>query len=463
MKISWKKTALILILILLLSGFLIPGESALVTGVEAQKAFSSYYDAGCTVIYGVDESNVLGGNNEDFPDPETRIWFFPSEDGKFGRALVGYDDFIWQGGMNDQGLFFDAMSIEEPLKVEQGNKPKYQGSLPAKALESCADVDCVLDLFDEYHAYDTWVFQFLFGDASGNSVIIEPYQINHGGRFLVGTNFLQSTTDENECRYCVRYWTARSMFENSDSISIELIRDILNATHLEDDYPTQYSTIYDLKENLIYLYFFHNFDEVKIFDLDEELAKGYHMYIMENLFQDTLNYHVFAMTERGREDEIRADYYPVELDPFIFDAYLGSYQGPDDLDMAFDYYSIDYVNGDLVLKLIPDKAWMKLEPTSETEFFHLSYFDYFEITFIPEENGEVNRFVFSNFEEDYEFERISVEVPSEEEEVDKATFWSVLWYRIWRFSGTNTFKFLAIILGLILLQMVLQYLRSLLV
>ena len=30
--------------------------------------------------------------------------------------------------------------------------------------------------------------------------------------------------------------------------------DILNATHLEDNYPTQYSTIYDLKEKMIYLY-----------------------------------------------------------------------------------------------------------------------------------------------------------------------------------------------------------------
>ena len=45
-------------------------------------------------------------------------------------------------------------------------------------------------------------------------------------------------------------------------------------------------------------------------------------------------------------------------------------EGPEDLDMAFDYYSVDYVDGDLVLKLIPDKAWMKLEPISETEFFH---------------------------------------------------------------------------------------------
>ncbi|MCK5795110.1 MAG: hypothetical protein KAH12_10405 [Anaerolineales bacterium] len=460
---TWYKIGLILLLILLLGVFLPPGSQEKNSSQDTRDQVSSFYDSGCTVIYGVDEENVLGGNNEDFTDSETRIWFLPPEEGKFGRALVGYDSFIWQGGMNDQGLFFDAMSIEETVKVEQGNKPKYQGSLPAKALEACADVDCVLDLFARYHAYDTWVFQFMFGDASGNSVIIEPNQTNHGGRFLVGTNFLQSVVDENSCRYCDRYWTARSMFENSDSISVDLMRDILSATQLEGDYPTQYSTIYDLKENLIYLYLFHNFEEVRIFDLDEELAKGYHVLRMENLFDDTLGYYVFARTERGRQAEIRTDYYPVELDSEIYSAYLGDYLGPEDLEMAFDYYSVDYVNGDLVLKLIPDKAWMKLEPTSETEFFHLSFFDYFEITFLPEGDGEVNGFILSNAEGDYEFQKTSLQAQADEEETRSVTFWSVLWDKIWSFSRTNTFKFLAIILGLILLQFVLQYLKSLLV
>ena len=354
MRIPLHRTGLVLVFTILLGGFLNTDVLKQETDVGPQDDITSYYDAGCTVIYGVDDENVLGGNNEDFIDSETRIWFLPPEDGKYGRALVGYDSVIWQGGMNDQGLFFDAMSIEEPRKVEQGNKPKYQGSLPAKALESCADVDCVLDLFERYHAYDTWVFQFMFGDASGNSVIIEPHQINHGGRFLAGTNFLQSTTDVNNCRYCDRYWTARSMFENSDSISVELMRDILDATHLEDNNPTQYSTIYDLKEKMIYLYLFHNFTEERVFDLDLELAKGYHVYDMENLFDDTLYYYVFARTERHRQNQIRADYFPIELDLFLYDAYLGDFKGPEDLDMAFDYYSVDFVDGDLVLKLIPD-------------------------------------------------------------------------------------------------------------
>ena len=159
---------------------------------------------------------------------------------------------------------------------------------------------------------------------------------------------------------------------------------------------------------------------------------------------------------------IRADFYPVVLDSFDYSAFLGDYLGPEELDMAFDYYSVDFVDGDLVLKLIPDKAWMKLEPTSETEFFHLSFFDHFNIKFLPEENGEVNGFILNKAGEDYEFQRTTLQTQADENETKLDTFWSVLFGNIEHFSGTNTFKFLAIILGLILLQMVLQYLKSLL-
>jgi len=462
MKKTLIRAGQIAIFVVLFLGILHSGQPDTGRGQISREKSASDFDAGCTVIYGVDDDHALGGNNEDYSDPNTRIWFFPPEEGKFGLALVGYDGFIWQGGVNDQGLFFDGMAVDEPVQVEQGNKPAYPGSLPLKALEVCSDVDCVLDLFDEYHAYDTWAFQFLFGDAIGNSVIIEPRQTNRGGSFNVGTNFYQSTTNENECRYCDRYWTARSMFERADVIDVELMRDILNSTHLDGDYPTLYSTIYDLKENLIYLYLFHNFEEVKVFDLDEELSKGYHVLEMEKLFQDDLDYSIFARTERSRQADIRSMYIPVELDPSVYAAYLGDYQGPEDLDMAYEYYSLAYENGDLILKMKPDKAWLKLEPTSETEYFHLSYFEHFEINFQPDVNGVVDGFVFSNADGDYEFERISIQAPAGEEESQPETLFSSLWNRIDKFSGTNTFIFLAIIFGLVFMQFLLQYLRSLL-
>ncbi len=460
MKTSWQRCALLILINLLLAGFL----TAVFFQSQGEPFPQDLVAAGCTVIYGADEDNALGGNNEDFPNPETRIWFIPAGDGKFGRALVGYEGFIWQGGMNDQGLFFDAMAIEDSYPVEQGNKERYEGSLPSRALEICADVDCVRDLFNRYHAYDTWAFQFLFGDAEGNSVLIEPYTQTQGGGFQVGTNFLQSITNEMECRYCERYWIARSRFENADQLSIELIRDILDETQLDGDYPTQYSTVYDLKEKVIYLYLFHNFDEVRVFDLEEELAKGYHRFELDKLFQDTLGYYLFARDERFRQAEIRDDLVLVELDPEVYQRYLGRYQSPEEMDAAFPYYSLAYEDGDFLLKLMPDKAWLKLEALSETEFFHLSYFYHFEIKFQPDEDGNLSQFAYWDFEDEYIFTRISESTGEEEgQQPPPETFWTTTLDKLSSLLGTNVFKFLAIFLGLILLQTILGYLRSLLV
>jgi hypothetical protein len=49
----------------------------------------------------------------------------------------------------------------------------------------------------------------------------------------------------------------------------------LDAVHFEGaSYNTIYSYICDLKGSIFYLYHFHQFDEVVVFDLRKELAKG---------------------------------------------------------------------------------------------------------------------------------------------------------------------------------------------
>ena len=51
--------------------------------------------------------------------------------------------------------------------------------------------------------------------------------------------------------------------------------------------PTQNSNIYDLVNLRVYLYHFHNLEEVIIFDLPEEFAKGIHESPIRDLFNDT--------------------------------------------------------------------------------------------------------------------------------------------------------------------------------
>ncbi len=367
-------------------------------------------DMGCSVIFASDGEVALGGNNEDYSNPFTMAWFLPPEDGKYGRVYFGYEGFIWGGGMNDQGLFFDAMAVDHPMSVAQGEKLSYIGSLPEKAMTECGTVDCVVEIFSQYHTFDTWYHQFLFGDANGNSVIIEPNQFLLKEKdYQVATNFYQSMTDIPTCSACDRYHTASGMFEDAEEYSVELMRDILDAVHFDQGSPTLYSNVYDLKERVIYLYQFHDFENVLVFQLDEELAKGYHTYALSDLFPENEDYFQWAKSELDRIGALQAAYQPVPVDLDRYDAFVGDYDIPPEMGLPYPFYSIAVENDALYLKIKTDKAWLELTPLSETSFYHVSSFSQLEITFLPDEDGQVDQFLYEENGRTYTFSRIKDE------------------------------------------------------
>ncbi len=60
----------------------------------------------CTVFYAANGEMALAGNNEDYINPLTKVWFEAAENGKYGGVYFGFDNFVSQGGMNEKGLFF---------------------------------------------------------------------------------------------------------------------------------------------------------------------------------------------------------------------------------------------------------------------------------------------------------------------------------------------------------------------
>jgi len=79
------------------------------------------------------------------------------------------------------------------------------------------------------------------------------------------------------------------MLENRDSLSVDLFRNILDAVHIDQFYPTQYSNIYDINNRKVYLYFNHNFEQVIEIDLAEELQNGSNFYRISDLFLNTID------------------------------------------------------------------------------------------------------------------------------------------------------------------------------
>jgi len=248
-------------------------------------------DQSCTIIYASDDKMALAGNNEDWNKPFGNIWFLPAEKGKFGRIYFGWrikDVQYPQGGMNDKGLFFDGATAENVVVPRDPSKLPYEGSLILKAMEECSTVEKVLKLYDRYDVSGSWGGHYLIGDRFGNSAIIEPQTIlRKKGKYQIATNFFQSKT-RPENSTCTRYRIASELFEKSDSISVDLFRRILNAVHYEEYSGSMTATIYsnicDLKKGEIYIYNFHNFEDVVKINLQEELKKGERFQSILSLF-----------------------------------------------------------------------------------------------------------------------------------------------------------------------------------
>jgi hypothetical protein len=261
---------------------------------------------GCTVFSASDGTTVLAGNNEDYFNPSTRIWFEPPEDGKYGRVYFGFDDFRRQGGMNDQGLFFDTVSAPKLELPRYKDNYDFPGDLLTIAMEKCATVQEVVELYRDIGPFlnptdpPSTTGAFMYADKLGHSVIIEgDVQIMKEGRFQVMTNFYQSRRGLGGYP-CKRHEIAMEMLQANPAVTVDLFRRVLAATHLEHEVgasnPTVYSNIYDLKKGEIYIYHYHNFTNVVVLNLAEELRKGPHHYDLPSLFPDTMAASVYEST-----------------------------------------------------------------------------------------------------------------------------------------------------------------------
>ncbi|MCK4881179.1 MAG: hypothetical protein KAS82_10975, partial [Bacteroidales bacterium] len=229
---------------------------------------------------GVDK--VFAATNKDWNNRETRILFIPATPDKYGRVYFGYqleEGFQNVGGMNDQGLWYDGASLPSRSDIENHyNKPRVKGELCEKALEECATVEEVIQLY-EYYYTPHWQGHSMWADRFGNSVIIEYGEkdvvfIRKEQGFQVMTNFYISDTDNPRWYNCHRFNAITEIMERAGSLNVDVMTEALDASHKEGLTPTLFSNVYDLKNGEIHLYHFHCYDEVVRLDLAKELEKG---------------------------------------------------------------------------------------------------------------------------------------------------------------------------------------------
>jgi len=258
------------------------------------------FTSGCTGFTYSEGEEVLVGSNEDWYDYDFWIRFLVAEGNTYGRLIFENNWPIppnpdWrcpQAGMNDQGLFYDCFATPPLLPVNSSGKPYYYNnsdyynySLESYCLSVCSTIDEVLDIYDDYNLEHMERYQVLWVDKTGASIIIEGDDIVFKqGDYQVVTNFIQ-THPELGGYPCWRYNTAVNMLENMNELTIEYFTSICNATHQTGSYPSVYSGVYDLNQEILYLYYFYNYDDVVVIDLEEELLLGEHVYFLADLFE----------------------------------------------------------------------------------------------------------------------------------------------------------------------------------
>jgi hypothetical protein len=245
----------------------------------------------CTVISAANDSIVLAGGNKDWNNIATRIKVIPAKEAKYGVIYFGYQ--VSQGfqnvcGINEKGLWYEGASLPERFDIYNVySKPEIEGELCEKALAECDNVDEVIEMYSTYFTRH-WNGHSMWTDADGNSVIIEYGEndvvfLEKEEEFQIMTNYYLCNPN-SQWDNCYRYQIAQSLFTNTEHLSIELMKEILDSTHQTGCTPTLFSTVCDLINLKVYVYNFHNFKEALIIDVAEELAKEENYYNLPALF-----------------------------------------------------------------------------------------------------------------------------------------------------------------------------------
>lgn len=244
----------------------------------------------CTIFIANDGKRILVGNNEDYsPLKKTFLWVRPAIQQKKGYVFWGFEEKYPEGGMNDQGLFYDAAALPQVVNIKKDpTKPDFEGYILEKILQECSTVKEALQLFDRYNLTWQQKAQIMIADRTGDYAIVNAsYTIRPNDKNYVLTNYNLNDVKNADFK-CWRRKTAYHMLNHS-SVSVENFTKILDATaQKETDNSTVYAQVCDLKNKTIYLYQRHDYTVSRKIDLLQLLKKGRQDIEIKELFPKTI-------------------------------------------------------------------------------------------------------------------------------------------------------------------------------
>jgi hypothetical protein len=227
----------------------------------------------------------------------TYIWVVPAQNIEtlqgtifiHGIVAFGYNyndddsgDGYAQGGMNDKGLCVDGNAL--PL-LSLNPHPERESPFTypiEQILMECNTINDVIEWFNSHNLGTQWSNQLHFADASGDAAVVSvgddgefTFTRISSSKYLVSTNFNLANSDVGQYP-CQQYDTATNMLEaitSEQELTVDSVRNVLNAIREEGQYGTKYSNIFDPVNREIYLYHNHDFGKVVKLNLDDEVAQ----------------------------------------------------------------------------------------------------------------------------------------------------------------------------------------------
>ena len=235
------------------------------------------------------------GSNHDAWFTTPQIWFENATIDKYGAVFTGArfdgeNGYAPQTGMNEMGLAFERLVAYHPKQENFADRKTI--SNPTKYLKdilhACKSVEEVQEYISKYdHSYFIEDV-FIYVDKSGKYLIVEPYKLTIGNEpTYVIANFCPSITPEQDAKKLERYRNGVAFIKKGIDTTMEYCTALLDTMHVcrkKIGDGTLLSSIWDLNNGTVNLYFYHDYEKTVQFNLSEELKKGDQIIAIETLF-----------------------------------------------------------------------------------------------------------------------------------------------------------------------------------
>ncbi len=236
------------------------------------------------------------GCNEDAWRTTPRLWFeSKNAQRKFGAAFTGSrfdgsNGFAPQSGMNEAGLSFSRLASYTPARKTDGKHPPIlnQTNFLKHILHTCRTVEEVQRYVCQFDRSTFIEDVLIYIDKSGKYLVVEPYttKIGYENTYVL-SNFCPSITSPKNAMKLNRYRKGVVVLKLKQDTTLTFLQSISDSMHVcrpKIGDGTLLTSIWNLNDGKIHLYFYHDYRQNKTFDLTKELQKGDHLLSIEHLF-----------------------------------------------------------------------------------------------------------------------------------------------------------------------------------